>query len=331
MTTLPETSLGQEFLSAGARGWLRFALRRSGQLLVSLWVLVTASFAMIHLIPGDPVRAALGITASQELVETTRAQWGLNDPLPLQYWHFLQGVLTGHLGTSITSRLPVADVISTRLAATAELALAAFVLAVVIAVPIGVAVAVRTRRGRGRALDLGFAGTSIVLGTIPDFLVGVTLVSVFSVGLHWLPVGGRTGMSSAILPVVSLALGPAAVLARIVRVEMLSVLETDYVRTARAKRLSAARIYLGHALPNAVTASLTLGGLMLSGMVAGTVLVESVFAWPGLGSTIVSSILVKDYPMVQGVVLVYGCGVLLINTICDVALAILDPRSTVVR
>lgn len=131
------------------------------------------------------------------------------------------------------------------------------------------------------------------------------------------------------LPVVALAAGPAAVLARLVRVEMLAVLRADYIRTARAKRLPSWLVYLRHALPNALTSTLTLGGLLLSAMVAGTVLVENVFAWPGLGSTIVQSILAKDYPVVQGVVLVYGLGVLLVNLAVDVALALLDPRSTI--
>jgi peptide/nickel transport system permease protein len=132
-----------------------------------------------------------------------------------------------------------------------------------------------------------------------------------------------------VLPVLSLAIGPAAVLSRILRVEMIAVLQADYVRTARAKRLPAMAIYVRHALPNALTSTITLGGLLLSTMVAGTVLVENVFAWPGLGSTIVSSILSKDYPVVQGVVLVYGVGVLAVNLIVDVALALLDPRSTI--
>ena len=131
------------------------------------------------------------------------------------------------------------------------------------------------------------------------------------------------------LPVLSLAIGPAAILARIVRVEMVTVLEADYIRTARAKRLRARRIHLRHALPNALTSALTLGGLLLGSMVAGTVLVENVFAWPGLGSTIVSSILNKDYPVVQAIVLVYGLGVLLVNTAVDVTLALLDPRSLI--
>jgi len=309
--------------------WTRFALRRTGRLLVSLWVLVTVSFLMIHLVPGDPVRAALGMTAPTELVEAKRQALGLDDPLLTQYVHYLGNLFHGDLGESIVSQLPVTDTISQRLPATASLAMLAFVVAIVIAVPLGVAVAVATRRGRGRRKELAFASTSVVLGSIPDFLVGVANVCVFAVNLGWFPVAGREGASSYVLPVLALAIGPAAVLARIVRVEMLAVLETDYIRTARAKRLPALRIHLGHALPNAVTATLTIGGMLLASMIAGTVLVENVFAWPGLGSTIVQSIVTKDYPVVQGTVLVYGLGVLVINTLVDVALALLDPRSTI--
>lgn len=309
--------------------WVRFTLRRGGRLLVSLWVLVTAAFLMIHLIPGDPVRAALGPTASAELVAAKRASLGLDDPLIVQYVDYFRGVLTGDFGVSIQSNLPVVDTIAQRLPATASLAVLAFLFAVVVSVPIGVAVAVATRRGRGRRLELGFAGGSVFVSAIPDFLLGVALVAVFGVTLGWLPIAGRSGPESYILPVIALALGPAAVLARIVRVEMLGVLETDFVRTARAKRLPAWRVYVSHALPNAVTATLTLAGLLLSSLVVGTVLVENVFAWPGLGSTIVSSIQTKDYPMVQATVLVYGAGVLIINTVVDAVLAVLDPRTTV--
>jgi peptide/nickel transport system permease protein len=309
--------------------WVRFGVRRLGRLLVSLWVLVTASFLMLHLIPGDPVRGALGPTAPAALVEQRREALGLNDPLLTQYVDHLRGVLTGDLGTSTISQLPVADVIAQRLPATLSLAVPGFLLAVALAVPLGVLAGVLTRRGRGRRTELAFTGTTVVLGTVPDFLLGVGLVYVFGVQLGWFPVAGRDGASSYVLPVLALAVGPAASLARIMRVEMLSVLQTDYVRTARAKRIPAPWVYLRHALPNALTSTITLGGLLLSALVAGTVLVENVFAWPGLGSTIVSSILTKDYPVVQGIVLVYGAGVLLVNLAVDVVLALLDPRSTI--
>ncbi len=309
--------------------WVRFGLRRLGRLLVSLWVLVTASFLMIHLIPGDAVRAALGPTAPASLVAAKRAEMGLDDPLLVQYWHYLQSLFTGDLGTSLVSQLPVSEIVSQRLPATLELAALGFLVAVAIAVPLGVTMGVLTRRGHGRRTELAFTTSSVMLGIVPDFLLGVGLVYVFGVKLGWLPVAGNDTPSAYVLPVLALAIGPAAILSRIIRVEMVAVLQADFVRTARAKRLPSRTVYLGHALPNALTASLTLGGLILSSMVAGTVLVENVFAWPGLGSTIVSSILNKDYQVVQAIVLVYGVGVLLVNTVVDIALALLDPRSMI--
>lgn len=309
--------------------WVRFAVRRLVRLVISLWVLLTASFGIIHLIPGDPVRASLGITAPVALVKAKRHALGLDDPLLVQYWHYLRGVFSGDLGTSLSSSLPVSQIISQRLPATAALAVFSFLLSIVVAIPLGAAMGVFTRGGRARVTELSFTTVSVVLAAIPDFLVAVVLVYVFGVHLHWLPVAGKSDWTSYVIPVVALAVGPAAVLARIVRVEMVGVLEADYVRTARAKRLKSRAVYFRHALPNALTTTITLGGLLLSTLVATTVLVENVVAWPGLGSTIVQSILAKDYPVVQGVVLVYGIGVLLVNLLVDVVLALLDPRSTI--
>jgi peptide/nickel transport system permease protein len=316
-------------LRVADNAWLRFAVRRLGRLVVSVWVLITAAFLMIHLIPGDPVRAALGTTAPAVIVNARRAALGLNDPLWLQYVHYLRDLVTGRMGVSMTSGLPVTQVIGERLPATLELAALAFAVAIVISIPLGLVTAVLTRGGRRRQTELVFTSTSVVLAAIPEFMLAVGLVFVFGVHLGWVPVAGRSGPVSYILPVLSLSIGPAAVLARIVRVEMLAVLQTDFIRTARAKRLPNHLVYLRHALPNALTATITISGLLLSGLVAGTVLVENVFAWPGLGSTIVGSILAKDYPVVQGVVLVYGLGVLLVNLAVDVALAVMDPRSTI--
>lgn len=327
MTTVT-TRIAEDEQRVGDHRWLRFAIRRTGRLLVSLWILITASFLMIHLVPGDPIRSALGPTAPAAVVEARRESLGLNDPIWQQYVDYLRGVFTGDMGISIGSQLPVAQTIAQRLPATLLLAVLAFALALLIALPLGMAVAVATQRGRARGLEVGFSSSSVVLGSIPDFLLAVALVAVFGVQLGWLPVAGREGPMSYILPVLALAIGPAAILARILRIEALTVLEADFVRTAHAKRLRTPRINLRHVLPNAVTATLTLSGLLLSGLVAGTVLVETVFAWPGLGSTIVSSIQTKDYPLVQGTVLVYGVGVLLVNTLVDAALAVLDPQST---
>ncbi|MFF5232452.1 ABC transporter permease [Dactylosporangium sp. NPDC000521] len=308
---------------------MRFAARRSRRLLLSVWVLLTAAFGMIHLIPGDPVRAALGVAAPAELVAARREQLGLDDPLWRQYLDYLGDLFAGRFGTSTVSGLPVSQVIAERYPATLELAGYAFLVAVVLSVPLGLTMAVLTRGGRRRRLELGFTSTSVLLGAMPEFLVGAGLVYLFGVRLGLVPIAGRAGPDSYVLPVLALALGPAAVLARIMRVETLAVLDADYIRTARAKRLPARRLYLRHALPNSVTATVTIAGLLLGGLVATTVLVENVFAWPGLGSTIVQSILAKDYPVVQGIVLIYGLGVLLVNLVVDVGLALLDPRSTI--
>jgi peptide/nickel transport system permease protein len=309
--------------------WPRFAARRLGRLIVSLWVLITASFFMIHLIPGDPVRAALGKYAAEQLVQAQRQALGLNDPLPVQYVHYIQHLVTGQLGTSIADGLPVSQIISQRFPATAQIALLGFLVVIVIAVPIGVLMAALTRGGRRGRLQLGFSSTTVLLAAIPDFLFAVALVYVFAVTLHWFPIAGRSGALSYLLPVLSLSLGPAAILSRIVRIELLAVLGADYVRTARAKRLGARLVYLRHALPNALTATLTFGGLLLTGLMAGTVLVENVFGWPGLGVIIVSSIQANDYPVVQALVLVYGAMILVVNLLVDVLLAVLDPRSTI--
>ncbi|TWG99013.1 peptide/nickel transport system permease protein [Nocardioides sp. J9] len=309
--------------------WLSFALRRGARFLVSWWVLVTAAFLMLHLVPGDPVRAALGMDAPAALVESRRESLGLDDPLVTQYVSYLRNLLAGDLGISLGSGERVSALVGGRLGATVQLAVLAFAVAAAVAVPLGVVMAVATRGGRRRGTELTFAAGSVLAGAIPEFLLAVGLVYVFAVNLAWFPVAGAATPSSFVLPVLALAVAPAAILARIVRVEMLAVLGADYVRTARAKRLPARRIYLRHALPNALTATLTVGGLILTTMVAGTVLVENVFAWPGLGSRIVQSITAKDYPVVQAIILIYGGLVLLVNLLVDVTLALLDPRSTI--
>lgn len=329
---MTSTTATQAILLKAARPdnpWVGFLLRRGGQFLLSVWVLVTAAFLMIHLIPGDPVRAALGMTAPPELVQARRTALGLDKPLIEQYFEYIGRLFRGDMGTSMLSNQPVSEIIATRLPATLQLAVLAVIVVLLVSVPVGVIMAVATRGGRRRGLELGFATTSVIVAAIPEFLIAVGLVFLFAVTLQWLPVAGNSGPSSFVLPVIALAIGPIAVFSRIIRVEVLSVLSQDFVRTARAKRLTPARIYRRHALPNALTATLTLSGLLLSGMVAGTVLVEMIFAWPGLGQMIVNSILAKDYPVVQAIVLIYGAGVLLVNLVVDVLLMVLDPRSTI--
>ena len=225
--------------------------------------------------------------------------------------------------------LGLIDTITQRLPNTLALAGLAFVAATLVAIPLGLVMAILTRDGRRRPLELGFTSSAMVVAAIPEFLLAVLLVYVFAVSWGVLPIAGKSGPASYVLPVASMALGGAMALSRLVRVEVLGILGQDFIRTARSKRLRDSRISLRHALPNAVPATLTVSGLLLAGLVVGSVLVETIFAWPGLGPMLVSSILAKDYPMVQGIVLVYGTMVLLINLVVDLVLAVLDPRSTI--
>jgi ABC-type dipeptide/oligopeptide/nickel transport system permease component len=306
-----------------------FLLRRLRRFVLSVAALVVLSFAMLQLIPGDPVRAALGAGADERLVSATRTQLGLDRPVIEQFISYVQGIAGGDFGTSIATRQPVSDVLAQRLPGTLSLTLVAFVLTMAVAVPLGLGAGVATRDGRRPLVGAAFTGVAGFLTVVPEFLLAVGLVFVFAVTLDLLPAAGQDGWQSFVLPVLALAAAPVAVLARLVRAETIATLKDGYVQTARAKRLSRRRIYLRHVLPNAMTSALTVGGLLFGGLIAGTVLIENVFSWPGLGSTMVSSIIGKDYPVVQAIVLVYGAGVLLVNLVVDLLLAAVDPRSTV--
>jgi peptide/nickel transport system permease protein len=309
--------------------WLRFALRRALVLVASLVVLVTATFVAVHLVPGDPARAGLGPTAPASQIEARRALLRLDEPVLVQYKDYVGGLFDGDLRRSFVSGQRVAEIIGDRFPATAKLAGLAFLVTLLIGVPLGAATAVLTRGGRGRGLEAAFSfGTGLVI-SIPDYLCAVGLVALFGVTLQWLPIASDASSQAYVLPVLALAALPTGVLARIARIETLKVLDQEYMRVARSKRLPARLLYLRHALPNTLTATLTLGGLMLGSLVAGTVIIENVFAWPGLGSAITQAIEQKDYPLVQGIVLVLGGIALFVNLVVDVLLGVLDPRSLI--
>jgi len=288
-------------------------------------------FFMIHLVPGDPVRASLGPTAPASLVAQRKAALGLDKPLVTQYVDYVRDVLHGDFGTSLTSGESVTEVIRQRGPSTLKLGGIAFLVAVLIAVPLGLLMAALTRDSRRRGVELGFTATTGAVAAIPSFLIAVALVYLFAVTFHVFPVAGRTGFSSWVLPVAALALAPIASLSRIVRVEGLRVLDQDYIRTARGKRLPARAVYVRHALPNTLTPTLTLAGLLLGGLIAGTVLVENIFAWPGLGTTLVQAVVEQDYPTVQAVAVVFGTVILVANFAVDIALGAIDPRSTILE
>lgn len=310
---------------------LRFALRRLRRLVLSLAALVAASFAMLHVIPGDPVRGVLGTDASQTQVRQVRAQLGLDRSLPVQFAEYVRHAVSGNFGTSIVSRQPVGQIIAQRLPATLGLAVSALAVTLLVAIPVGIAIGVSCQHGRRPTTHFAFTVLAGLISVIPEFLLAVGLVFVFAVSLNWFVVAGQSGLDSYVLPVASLAAGPTAMIARLLSVETGRVLREDYVQTARAKRLAPSVIYLKHVLPNALAATLTVSGLLFGGLIAGTVLVENVFAWPGLGATMVSAIVSKDYPVVQAIVLVYGSGVLIVNLLVDLLLSWLDPRSTILE
>jgi peptide/nickel transport system permease protein len=301
------------------------------RLVVSLVLLLTITFAMIHLVPGDPVRTSLGVSAPQTLVEQRRHQLGLDNPLWQQYGDYVGRAVRGDFGTSLTSGEPVTEIVRTRLPTTLRLAGLAFLAAVLVGVPFGVLSAALTRDGRRRYTELAFTTTAGAFASIPSFLLAVALIYLFGIRWRVFPVAGDSGVSSYVLPIAALAIGPAFALARIVRVEGLKVLEEDYIRTARGKRLPARLIYLRHGLPNMLTATLTVSGLLLGGLIAGTVLIETIFAWTGLGTTLVNSVIDKDYPTVQAVAVVFGVFILLVNFVVDMALAAINPQSTILE
>jgi peptide/nickel transport system permease protein len=320
---------GDRLLAVVGSPRLAFLIKRLARAAVALALVLVASFFMVQFVPGDPVRAALGPTAPAATVEALRHTLGLDLPLGEQFLRYFGGLLHGDLGVSVSTQRPVASTLAERLPATLMLSVVAFVVAALGAFPIGVATAVSARSGRRRSLDLGVSSLLGIVIAIPNFLLAVVLIWLFSIVVPLAPSAGWGGPEHAVLPVLALAIGPLAYLARIVHVEMVRVLDAPYITTARSKRLPDRLVYLRHALPNIVTATLTAGGVVLTGLVAGTVLIETVFVIPGIGSTIVSSITTKDYPLIQGVVLMYAVLVLAANLVIDLLLAALDPRSTI--
>jgi ABC-type dipeptide/oligopeptide/nickel transport system permease component len=298
-----------------------FLLKRFGQSIATLFAVSVFAFAMIHLVPGDPVTIALGSHATPEAVAQLRHQLGLDQSLPQQYWSFIGNALHGNLGTSIRSEQSVYDEIISRAGSTVTLALSATVLAVIFGVGVGVVAAISRR-----SVDLGVMTTALAGLSMPTFWSGILLILLFGLTWHVLPVVGGGGLAALVLPSVTLALPAAAVLARITRGSMLEVLGQDFVRTARAKGIGRARVVLRHVLPNAIVPVVTIVGLQVGGLLSGTVVVESLFARPGVGRLAVQAIQERDFPVVQGVVLVAGLVFVVVNLITDMLYPLLDPR-----
>ncbi len=301
---------------------LTFVLRRVLWLAPMLLAVSLVSFVMIHLVPGDPVEIYMGQNATGHSLQLARQELGLDQSLPVQYLRYLGNALHGNLGTSIRSQRPVLSEISDRFPATLQLTLAAMAVAIVLGVGLGtLAAAARARWLSGLLLLLSTLGLSL-----PTFWLGLLLIDLFALNLRWFPVLGNTTLRGTVLPTITLALPAAAVLARVTYAGLIEVLQQDYIRTARAKGAPRWRVVLVHALRNAIIVVLTIAGLQFGALLAGAVIVENVFSRPGLGTFVVGAILGRDYPDIQGTVLVFAVLYVAINLVLDVLYGIINPR-----
>lgn len=301
---------------------MSYLIRLVGQVVLILWVVSTLVFLMLHLVPGDPVAVMLGEQATAADQAALRHQLGLDRPLLWQYGHFMASLLQGDLGQSLFFRQPVVELIAERLPYTVELALLALAVALLLAVPLGLWAALRARQWPDQlAMTLSLLGVSI-----PNFWLGPMLILLFSLWLGWLPVSGADQPWAWVLPAVTLGTALAAILTRMLRASLLEVLHEDYIRTARAKGVSGWRVTWVHALRNALLPVVTVLGLQLGTLLGGAVITEVVFDWPGLGQLLVEAIQRRDYPVVQGVILVITVAYVVVNALTDLAYAWLDPR-----
>ncbi|MEQ8537199.1 MAG: ABC transporter permease [Coleofasciculus sp. D1-CHI-01] len=329
-----------------------YIIKRLLNLLPVLLGITLLVFLFLHLIPGDPATVMLGERATPEQVEALREQLGLNQPLPLQYLTFLNNLLHLDFGTSIISGIPIIDEIKTRFPATFELSLAAMIMAIILGIPAGVLAAVYKNRPADNLTMIG----SLLGVSMPVYWLGLLLIYLFAITLNWFPPSGRisieagltfqpiTGfylvdailkldinllkdvLSHLILPALTLGTIPLAILARITRSSLLEVLSQDYIRTARAKGIPEHWVIIRHGLKNALLPVVTIIGLQFGTLLGGAILTETIFSWPGIGSWIYEGILARDYPVVQGGVVVVSIIFVLVNLVVDISYALVDPR-----
>ncbi|EGV52452.1 nickel ABC transporter permease [Candidatus Endoriftia persephone] len=297
-------------------------LSRLLSMLLVMFGVVSLVFLLIHLVPGDPVDVMLGESALPADREALRQSLGLDHPLSQQWFDYLASLTQFDLGQSLHSKQPVTQLLAQRIPATLQLAAVALLCALLIALPLGMMAAVR----RGTGWDWGAMGMSMLGVSIPNFWLGPMLILLFSLWLGWTPVSGRNGLTSVILPAITLGSAFAAVLARMVRSTLLEVLGEDYIRTARAKGVGEGRLIGLHALRNASLPLLTIIGLQLGALLGGAVVTEVVFDWPGVGSLMIDAIQKRDYPVLQGCVLFISLAYLLVNNLTDLLYQLVDPR-----
>jgi len=296
------------------------------RLLATIPILIGISalvFFSLKLVPGDPLTAIVGDgVISQEQAAQLRAQYGLDDPLHVQYFRFVERAIQGDLGRSLQFKRPVVDEIRSQLPATLQLTLAAMVVALTVGLSLGIVAALRP----GTWLDSGAMALALAGVSFPSFWVGLNLLLIFSLALGWLPATGTEGFERLIMPAGTLGFGAAAIIARLTRSSLLEVLRQQFITTARAKGLGFARVVLRHALRNAIIPVVTIVGLQFGNLLAGAVVVETVFSRQGIGRLLVTAILGRDFPLVQGVVLFVACVYVGVNLLVDISYALIDPR-----
>ncbi|HRY24757.1 MAG: ABC transporter permease [Geminicoccaceae bacterium] len=309
---------------------LGYIIRRLGSTVLVMGIVGVFVFLLLHLSPGDPAAIVAGDNATPEQIAQMRERLGLDDPLPVQFIRWSGGVLQGDLGISIFSNEPVAKLIGERLEPTISLSLTTIVFAVVIAVSFGVLAAWRA----GTLIDRALMGFSVLGFSVPVFVVGYLLIYLFSINLRWLPVQGYAPIADGIgpwiqrliLPTIALGLAYVALIARITRTSMLEVLSEDYIRTARAKGVATRPMLLKHALKNAGVPIVTVIGIGVALLIGGVVITETVFNIPGVGRLVVDAIAKRDYPIIQGVILLFSGVYVLVNLLVDLSYSFLDPR-----
>jgi peptide/nickel transport system permease protein len=299
-----------------------YLLRRIGQSALTLAGVSLLVFVILRVIPGDPAKMLLPEGAPQSAVDELNRHLGLREPIWVQYGIFLRSVVRGDFGQSFQYRSPAFQVVLERVPATVQLTLAAMALTVLLGVSIGIVTAVR----QGTGYDY-FGTVLAVLGqSLPNFWLGIMLILLFGVTLRWLPTSGFQGYSYLVLPSITLAAFPTALVARLTRSSMLEILNRDYIRTGRAKGLAERAVILRHALKNATIPVLTVIGLQIGTLLGGAVITESVFAWPGMGKLVVDAIFFRDFPVVQTILILSATIFVVINLLVDVLYTVVDPR-----
>jgi peptide/nickel transport system permease protein len=301
---------------------MRYVLHRVLYMLPVVWLVVSLVFLLIHLVPGDPIQQMLGEGAAAADVQTARHQYGLDAPLSTQYLRYWAGVLRGNLGYSIRFNQSVTSLITERYPYTLELTLASLLFAIVVALPAGVHSAQRRDRWDDRALSV----ISLFGLSFPNFALGPVLILLFAIQLGWLPVSGSGTFAHLVLPAITMGGALAAVLVRMVRTSMLEELGQDYIRTARAKGLPEHSVVYRHALGNAMIPVITVLGLQFGSLLAGAIVTETIFSWPGIGRLTISAISNRDYYLVQGCILAIGLTYVAVNFFTDLLYSAVNPR-----